>query len=330
MTRRLAAWAGVAVSAVFVWLALRDVDFDQAWRALRGASYWLLAPTLVALAAGNAIRAVRWQALFERERRPPLVPVTHAMLIGLLFNSILPARAGEAARVVALWREARVSRVESLATTVAERVYDVLALLVLLFVAVPFLPSVSWLGTAAVAAAVLVAGIAATVVVLLRYRERPVAWALGRFVGEERARGLADSLVRGLSSFRHPGTAVRAFVLTVTSWLVFALSSYLLLVGFGFGFGVGFGAGLLTTIATALVLVIPAAPGGVGQFETAAIVALSAFGVDRSHALSYGIVLHVVNLVPVVLAGYVALRRHARAVGRLRAQEIAEPPPNGV
>jgi len=51
MTRPLAAWAGIAVSAVFVWLALRDVDFDQAWRALREASYWPLAPALVALAA---------------------------------------------------------------------------------------------------------------------------------------------------------------------------------------------------------------------------------------------------------------------------------------
>ena len=62
------------------------------------------------------------------------------MLIGLLFNAILPARAGEAARVLALWREARVSRVESLATAIAERVYDIFALLVLLFVAAPFLP----------------------------------------------------------------------------------------------------------------------------------------------------------------------------------------------
>jgi uncharacterized protein (TIRG00374 family) len=325
--RRAATWLGVAISAVFVWLALRNVDFAQAGRALRDASYWMLVPALLALAVGNAIRALRWQALFERDRRPPLAAITHAMLIGLLFNSILPARAGEAARVVALWREAGVSRVESLATAVAERVYDVLALLVLLFVAVPFLPEVSWLGKAAVVAAVLFAGIALTVVVLLRYRERPIVWALRRVVSEERARDQGESLVRGLSSFRHPATAVRAFVLTVASWLIFALSSYLLLLGFDFG--VGFGAGLLTTIATALVLVIPAAPGGVGQFETAAIVALSAFGVQRSQALSYGIVLHAVNLVPYLVAGYVALQRHSRAVRRLRAQEVAEAPANG-
>jgi uncharacterized membrane protein YbhN (UPF0104 family) len=325
--KRAATWGGLLLSAVFVWLALRNVDFAQAWRALQEASYWPLIPALGALALANAIRALRWQALFAAGRRPPLVPITHAMLIGLLFNSILPARAGEAARVVALWREARVSRVESFATAVAERVYDVLVLLILLFVATPFLPSVSWLGKAAALAAVLVAGMAVGIVVLLRWRERPLVFVLRRVGTQEEAERRAGDLLLGLASFRHPGTALRAFTLTLVSWLVFATSAWLLLLGFDFG--VGFGAGLLATIATTLVLVIPAAPGGVGQFETAAIVALSAYGVDRSHALSYGIVLHAVNLLPYLLAGYIALQRHARSVRRLREQEAEPLPPNG-
>ena len=72
-------------------------------------------------------------------------------------------------------------------------------------------------------------------------------------------------------------------------------------------------------IATTLVLVVPAAPGGVGQYEAASIVALSAYGIDRSRALSYGIVLHAVNLLPYLLVGYVALQRHWVAVRRRRA-----------
>jgi glycosyltransferase 2 family protein len=324
--KRAATWGGLLVSGVFVWLAVRNVDFAQAWRALHEASYWPLIPALVALAIATAVRALRWQQLFEAGRRPPIGPITNAMLIGLLFNSILPARAGEAARVVALWREARVSRVESLATALAERVYDVFALLVLLFVAVPFLPDVSWLGKAAAVAAVLAAGIAGTVVVLLRWRERPVVWVLRKVTTEERAERMAHSVVQGLASFRHPATALRAFVLTVVSWLLIAASSWLLLQGFDFG--VGFGAGLLVTISTTLVLVIPAAPGGVGAFETAAIVALSAYGVNRSSALSFGIVLHAVNLVPYLVAGYVAMQRHAVVVRRLRLQEAEAEAPN--
>jgi uncharacterized protein (TIRG00374 family) len=162
------------------------------------------------------------------------------------------------------------------------------------------------------------------VVVLLRYEERPIVRALRRFVSEERAARIGRSLVQGLVSLRHPAIALRALALTLGSWLVLACSAWLLLLGFDLG--VGFGAGLLVTIATTLVLVIPAAPGGVGQFETAAIVALSAFGVGSSRALSFGIVFHVLNLLPYVVAGYVALRRHAVVVGRRRREEGAEAP----
>ncbi|HET7046147.1 MAG TPA: lysylphosphatidylglycerol synthase transmembrane domain-containing protein [Gaiellaceae bacterium] len=319
---RLLAWAGVLVSGVFVWLAVRDVDFGLVAKALHEARWWPVAPALAALAVGTALRALRWQALFDAETRPPLPAVTEAMLIGLLFNSILPARAGEAARIVALHRDTGTSRAEALATAVAERVYDVFALLLLLFLAVPFLPDVPWLGQAAVAAGALAAAIAAAVLALLRWRERPVAWALTRLartrlLTAERADGVARNLVAGLTAFRSPQIALRAFALTVASWLVFALSSWLLLYGFDVG-ETGFGAGLLATIATSLVLVIPAAPGGVGQFEAAAILALSVFGVDRSRALSYGVVLHAVNLVPYLVAGYVALRLHTLAVRRRR------------
>ena len=319
--KRLAAWAGVLVSGVFVWLAVRHVDFHRVATALHDASYWPLAPATVVLAAAVWLRAVRWRALFDPRTRPPLAPVVSAMLIGQLFNAILPARAGEAARVVALWREAGTSRGEALATAVAERVYDVFALLVLLFAAAPFLPRVSWLPAAAVVAAALALGIVAAVVVLLRWQERPLVWLLAPpvrrgWLSAETAARAAGNVVRGLASFRHPGIALRAFSLTVVSWLGIALSSWFLL--YGFGFGGGFGAGLLVTIATSLVLVLPAAPGGVGQFEAATIVAMSVFGVDRSRALSYGVVLHALNLVPYVAVGYLALHRHAQVVRRRR------------
>ena len=39
------------------------------------------------------------------------------------------------------------------------------------------------------------------------------------------------------------------------------------------------------------------------------MLALAAYGVDASVALSYGVVLHVLNLTPFLVAGPVALRR---------------------
>src|SRR5438105_9490736 len=120
--------------------------------ALRASHPWWLAPALVLVLLTVVARAERWRVLFAPERRPRHGPVLYATLIGYLFNSILPARAGEAARVVALNQRARTSRAEAVATVVVERAYDVLLLLVLLFVGLPWLPHVTWLRAAAILA----------------------------------------------------------------------------------------------------------------------------------------------------------------------------------
>ena len=84
---------------------------------------------------------LRWRSLFAPPSRPSVKVITHANLIGYLFNTILPTRAGEAARVIAI-RRAGGSPAEATGKVVVEGVYDVLSLLVLLFVTTPWLPHV--------------------------------------------------------------------------------------------------------------------------------------------------------------------------------------------
>ena len=68
---------------------------------------------LALLVVALPLRALRWQYLFSAETRPPYRPVLYATILGQLFNNILPARAGEAARVVALSVGANVSTAET-------------------------------------------------------------------------------------------------------------------------------------------------------------------------------------------------------------------------
>ena len=195
--------AGVAASALFLWLAARGVDVDVFWESLRNCDYLLLVPALLALAATVAIRSWRWQLLFAPATRPPLGAVTRAMLVGQLFNVILPMRAGEAARIVVLNQEAGTSRAESLGTAVVERVYDVLALLLLVPAAAPFLPEVTWLRRAAVLAAVLLALVVVAAVVVDRFGARPmrlVLRPLARLPGITRAHRRGRRTARQVSA----------------------------------------------------------------------------------------------------------------------------------
>ena len=262
------------------------------------------------------VRALRWRYLFAAATRPPYGPVFEATLLGQCFNNILPARAGEIARIVALHRTAGTSRAETTSTVVVERLYDVLVLLGLLFVFVPWLPHVAWIHAAAVLAIVLFAATVGSVVVLLRWGEKPFLVLLRPltrlglpFLTLERAEHAAASFVRGAASLRDPRLAAVALVLTAVSWIPLALSTWVLMIGFHLGLSVL--AGLLVTIATGLSLVLPSSPGAVGVFEAAALVGLKAYGIDKAEALSFAIVLHAVNFFPYVLAGALVLQWQA-------------------
>lgn len=321
--RRALLWGGgAAISALFAWLALRGVHWGDAWRALHDCQWWWLLPSLAALAATIPVKALRWQYLFHARTRPPFGAAQSAVITGLFFNTILPARAGEAARIVAINRSAGTSRGEAAATIVLERVFDVLVLLVGLFVALPWLPKVTWVHGAAVLAIALAAGLAVAVVVVAVYGERPLRLLLAPlarlpFVPAERVDALVANAHHGLAGIRSVRLALTTAVLTAASWLLLALSGWFLMRGFGLH--LAFHAGLLVVVAVNLALVLPSSPAGLGVFEAATLVALRAYGVPDASAVSFALVLHAVNLLPYLPAGLVLL--NPRRAARARTQE---------
>ena len=319
-------WLGVAVSALFAYLALRNVDFVTLRQALARSDHWLLLPAGMLLAVAVILRGLRWRVLFSPGRRPPAGVVTSSMLIGYYFNTTLPARAGEAARIVALNQRVGTSRFEALGTVVAERILDVLTLLVLLFLTTPFLPHSNWLARSLELGGLVFALLGVAGGLFAVYGARPARALLHPLTvlpGITRVhteRGAAN-LMRGFAFFRRPAVAAPAFALTAVSWLLIAVSSWLLLRGFHLR--VGFEAGLLVVVATNLALILPSGPAAIGVFEAATIVALAPFSVDRTTAFSFGILLHALNALPFIPVGYAALHLHAGAVRRRERHELA-------
>jgi len=314
----------LAVTVLFSYIALSNIKLGDAWHALRASDYWWLIPALAAFGLGNFARALRWRSLFAPGRRPGVGPVTNAMMVGYLYNNILPARAGEAARVVVLTQRSSTPPVEIVGTVVLERLYDVFAILVIFFAAEPWLPHVSWFGSAAVAAIVLAGLIAAASIVLAVWGDRPLRLLLRPFerfslFSGERLERTVTELTHGLSGLRHRGVALEAFLWTIAAWMLSALCAYL--VSLAFHLHLPFACGVLVVVAVGLGMILPSPPAAVGVFEGAALIALKAYGKSHSAALSYALVLHAVNFVPFVVVGAILVHYNAR---RPRSSSIAE------
>jgi uncharacterized protein (TIRG00374 family) len=320
--------ATIVVTIVFTYVALSGIDLKQAWHALRTCDYWLLIPALLAFGLGNLARALRWRSLFIPSRRPPLGTTINAMMIGYFYNSILPARAGEAARVLVLTQRSSSPPVEITGTVVLERMYDVVAILVIFFVAEPWLPHVSWFGTAALVAAGLALVIAGAATVLVLYGDRPVRVLLRPLrrlapFSEDRLDRTVAELVHGLSGLHNGRVALEALVWTIAAWMLSSLSGFCVMLAFHLG--LPFGAAVLVQVAIGLGMILPAPPAAAGVFEGATLIALRAYGVPRSIALPYALVLHLVNFVPFVLIGAMLLHRNARRPASERGHGKAPP-----
>jgi uncharacterized membrane protein YbhN (UPF0104 family) len=326
---RLTIWTGVLVSAAFAYLAVRNAQLDEVWSSLAASDYEWTLPALAVMTLAFFIRALRWQVLFDPSRRPPFRLVASALYVGYFFNNILPARTGDAASVLALNRRARTPLAEATGTLVVERVFDLLSLLLLLFVSLPWLPELSWVRAAGLLAGALFVTVALIMVALAAFGDRPFVFvgrrlARVRFLADLGIGGASENLFRGLHGLRRPWAGLLCFSLTVLSWLVLAVGFWLVTIAFGLD--LPYAAGLLVVIAVGLGMVLPSSPAALGVFEGATVLALAAFGISDSEAVSYALVLHALNALPFIVLALVLLRPYRGLVSPSGQGDAASPP----
>src|SRR3990172_8206053 len=125
-------WLGIAVSTVFLFLALRGLNLAEVWADLRSANYLWLIPSVAVYFLAVLVRTWRWDYLLRPLKRIPVRRLFPVVVIGYMGNNIFPWRVGELLRAYVLKRNEQVSISSSLATIVVERIFD--GLVMLLFV----------------------------------------------------------------------------------------------------------------------------------------------------------------------------------------------------
>jgi uncharacterized membrane protein YbhN (UPF0104 family) len=291
----------VALAAV-VWWALRQ----DAPRLPHGAGQLGALVGAIALYGVNTlVRSERWHRLLLDDGARPLRTDSYALTtIGYAVNNVLPARAGDAVRVVLMAPRAAASRRTVLGTIVAERLLDVAVILVL-FLVVGYAVlgevgagSVEWI--ALVTTAVIAA--AAVAIVLVRRNER-----IHGFVAP-----MLSSTARLLS--RHGAQLV---AMTFGVWIIEALTW--MLVGASVGFGMSFLEGLYLVALASVFALIPSGPGYAGTQDAATVIGIKAIGGTGATAVSYLVMLRFALLVPITAVGFLLLVTRYGGLARARA-----------
>ncbi len=302
--------AGLVGAGLF--FVVRGVDWPAVAATLRTAHPGPLLAVVAINGLMMTVKASRLRLLLRGAAS--LKACLLAKLTASAMNNVVPFRGGDMARVWMLERHAGISKSGAAAVAVVEALFELAAL-----------APVAWAGAllshqrwAAVAAPVL--GLAAGgLVAVLRRLARPsprAAQPTATWMRRLRAR-----VQPGLRALRAPGVIPRALAASIVSWGLEVVMLAVCARALNLPVPPPLAAVLLLAINVAVA--VPSSPAGAGAFEGAVVLVLTLAGLPKSPAVAFALLYHLVQVVPVVLAGAVVVWRSGFTLDRLPADQVA-------
>ncbi len=306
--------AGLAVSAICLWLAVRGLlnepdALEKTTGAFANADYRTLLPIILATGVFYWFKAWRWRLLltpigdFQTSR--DLFPF---VMIGFGFNNLLPIHLGEVVRVLMFARHSRV-KVTAVATSVVlERIFDSVSVLALLSLGLALVPGLS--PTIRRYTLTLAGAVAVLVILLLLYVLRTkqfiafvvaVSSRVFPLSVVERITLLLESGAAGLSALKQPQLVAGILLLSLGNWLVNGTVIYLALWSFDLPASL-----LISCIVlglTAIGAAVPSAPGYMGVIQLCFKTVLMLFTDDQAGVLAASLYYHLTEYVIVTALG---------------------------
>ncbi|HTK30811.1 MAG TPA: lysylphosphatidylglycerol synthase transmembrane domain-containing protein [Candidatus Saccharimonadaceae bacterium] len=326
MSRHLKLILGIGISAVCVWISMRDVHVGEVVAALKRANYLGFVGVMAVTLLGFWIRAVRWRSFVTAPKRISTDSLFSATMIGFMANNVLPFRLGEFVRPWALARREHLSKTTLLATIVVERAVDMLTLLAILGFALAVFPlsgeTEAGRMVQAGAGVLLALSIALTAFVIAlerqpRFAHSAIGWCTGFLPKGARGRVASslDHFLEGLSLFRDYKRLAWVFLLSFAMFLVFSLG--LTLSMWALGVRVAWYGGLVMLVITAIGIMVPAAPGYIGTLNLACIAGLALFHVGRDVAVPFSWFYFASQWLPITAVGLWYLNREGLSLKSL-------------
>ncbi len=328
---------GIVVSLGFTLWFVARAHWAELGQALGGVDLRWVALSAVILFTEFVIRALRWKVLlWEIAPHARFWRLFVATTIGMALNVVLPFRAGDFARPWLGSRETNTPMLPLFTVAVIERVFDILGLLSVFLLMLAVLPpqaeahgelvtNLKLYGSAFGVAGVLGLGTflalaaqearaRATFVRLASLAPGPVA---NKFIT------LFDGFVGGLSSVRSGKHLVQAALLSMLHWFNGSLSIYALM--HAFGITLPFASACFTTVAIALTVALPQAPGFFGVFHVAIEKTLVLWGQDAGPAQAFAIIFWGVSFLPITTVGAFFWWKEGLSLTLLRRNEVEKP-----
>lgn len=309
-------------AVVFMWLALRGLDFEKIEKSLMKANYWWIFLASIFGILAYWFRAVRWNLLLE--------PLGHkisnsnslwTISFGYLMNLTIP-RSGELARSTALYGVEKVPVDKAFGTIILERVVDLVCMLLFLGLTLIFKYE-------AIFSFYTQANIKLNPVLLGGFLGAIVLGSVLFFKLKEKFRKIKifgkiidflEGIFAGLSSILKLRSKGKFILQSLAIWVCYYFAAYLVCFALPETSNFTFADGFFIIVVGTLGMMVPAS-GGIGAFHFALKLGISALFLSMGKSaeegaeigLSYAFLSHTMQLVIMLVMGIISIPMLAKA-----------------
>ena len=277
---------------IIIWAMYRNTDLGELWQIVQSANFGIIAASLIFGLLGNTIRGLRWE-LFVHSLgyHPPRASIIYATLGNYAVNFVLP-RAGDIWRCGVVSRYDKIPFGKTLETFLVDKVVDLLAGLLLVFVSVflyidffvfyfqnnpQFAAGMSAFFSSVWIYVILGALLLVVVLMVTVLKNTPYMVKVKNFF---------YTVKYDLKLIWEMKEKWRIFIYTILVWLCFYLYFYICFYAFDFTKELGPLAGLIVFAMVNIGLSVPV-QGGIGTWHFMVISSLLILGVAENQSLAF-------------------------------------------
>ncbi len=303
-----------------IWFVFKDINLDDMLKRFAQADWRWIALSCVLLIFAHITRAWRWGMLMEPlGYKPKLLNSTVSVLTGYFANYIVP-RMGEVTRCGTLYRLEKIPVNLSFGTVVAERIFDVIILVLMIglnfilefdrlssFFTEIFQSKIQGNGQPQAGPNVLLiiggfiflAGIIAVIVIL---RSASLRDKLMQNTVIQKIVGFLQGMLEGLLSVRKLKNPGLFFLSTLMIWVFYYLVSYVLFFCIPETSNLGMLAGLTLLVVGAIGMTAPT-QGGIGAYHLLVGSVMVLYGLTQKDGITLATFIHGTQMLFMLVIG---------------------------
>ena len=319
-------WGGV-IAVILLAFLLKDVKLSELQELFQRISYFHFIPAVVCTFLFVIFRGLRWRLMVSQQKVIRPFRALTLFSAGQILNMVMPALTGQVGRMFLFAKKEALRKTFIFSTMVLEILFDAMSLIVfLLLTSLAFTYPHEYRSVGIILSAVTVSVLAALYLTLhfqnhleefgrrhFRDRRPGVYITVKKFI---------RSFTKGIVLLRSSQHLAGSLVFSLLSWTFHMFVVYFLFKSFGFSLPLASAA--VVMIINTLALAIPITPGNAGTFEVAVTASLTAFSVNRSDAFLFALALHLLDLLPTYLLGFVFLHFEKVSIKEIKTRHAEE------